>query len=181
MLNKYPDQNKLQGNLKGVFEKLASFARTRIARSATSRYMRDVGIAGVGTRRSPDDAGPLRRVTGRLSRSITGARDAGEAESIFELTIRGTGASIIGGSEVPYARVHEEGFNGSVTVPTHTRTITQAFGRPIAPTTVTVGSFVRYQNISARPFLGPAVEDEKVNIEKYLINLIDEAYNESHV
>jgi phage gpG-like protein len=181
MSNLYPNSDKLQSLLPAAFQKLASFARVRIGRDAVQKYMRDVGFAGVGTRRSSADTGPLRRVTGRLSRSITGARSAGQDESIFNVDIKGASATIEGGSSVPYAATHEGGFAGNVVVPPHTRTITQAFGRPIAPRSVSVRSFTRFQNVPARPYLGPAVDDNMAVIQAHLSNLLLEAYNESHV
>ena len=181
MSNQLPNSDKFAGLLPAAFQKLASFARVRISRTSTQNYMRDAGISAVGSRRSPSDTGPLRRVTGRLSRSITGARSTGQDESIFNLSISGTTATIEGGSSVPYAGVHEEGYAGNVNVKPHVRTITQAFGRPIAPRSVSVRSFTRFANIPARPYLGPAVDDNLDIIQNHLRNLILEAYNESHV
>jgi len=64
-----------------------------------------------------------------------------------------------------YATTHQFGhtFSGTVTVPAHERRIQQAFGRPIAPKTVTVRQHTRKMNttIPARPFM--LVQDEDLD------------------
>jgi phage gpG-like protein len=85
--------------------------------------------------------------TGRLINSIQ-----------FKLVDKTFGQSVLVGSfGVPYAKVHEYGFAGNVDVKNHTRTINQAFGKPIAPTQVEVRAHSRYQRIRARPYLRPAL------------------------
>jgi len=65
------------------------------------------------------------------------------------------------GTNKIYAGVHNDGFDGSVTVPTHMRTIDEAFGRPLkAPVSFTVKSFERAMNIPQREFIGLSLEDE---------------------
>ena len=103
--------------------------------------------------------------TGRLRRSIT---------ANFEGAGTGTFRALVG-TNVQYARVHELGFNGTVKVPAHTvkahqRTQTMAFGKLLkAPMTVTVRDHVvkessREMNMPARPFLRPALEENKARI-----------------
>lgn len=59
------------------------------------------------------------------------------------------------GTNVIYARRHQEGFDGTETVRSHKRTIRQAFGiRLASPVEVIVGSFSRKANTPARPFIG---------------------------
>jgi phage gpG-like protein len=63
------------------------------------------------------------------------------------------------GSDVKYARVHELGYSGPVSIKEHKRTITQAFGRKIKPTEVTVHAHSRVKvNYPKRPFLTPAIQ-----------------------
>jgi phage gpG-like protein len=70
----------------------------------------------------------------------------------------------IGSFNVPYAAVHEFGYRGLQRIPAHPRTITQAFGRPINPTTVTVRDHSRQVNIRMRPFLRPAITTSRLFI-----------------
>ncbi|MGE4302448.1 MAG: phage virion morphogenesis protein [Novosphingobium sp.] len=91
------------------------------------------------------------------------------------LTIRGASGGLSGsihsiasaarvevGTNKIYAGVHNDGFDGTVTVPTHSRTIDEAFGRPLkAPVTFTVQSFERAMNIPQREFLGLSAEEEE--------------------
>lgn len=82
------------------------------------------------------DGQPLRD-TGQLQRSITS--DYGDDYAIV-------------GTNTEYAPVHQFGLAGEVRVPAHTRTITQAFGKPIPAQTVAVKAHTRTQHVTARPF-----------------------------
>ena len=146
-----------------ILQKFGTVARTRIASDATGRLMVD-GRGMEGTRNPNRGIGTLRRITGRLARSITGAAHTTGNESIFNVTVSGTDTEVEIGSSVPYAATHEMGFSGSVNVPAHSRVITQAFGRSIPATEVFVRSHVRTMNIPARPYLSPAIEKQ----DKYL-------------
>lgn len=136
--------------------------------------MRDSGartpqqIAALG-RNEQTGPGALRRNTNRLARSLTGSQ-----ENITEATFIGGVFRIIFGSEVPYAGVHEDGFTGNISVPQHTRTITQAFGRSIAPTQVTVSAHSRNTRIPKRPYLVPGLDDQSSYIEQRVTR---EVYN----
>lgn len=74
----------------------------------------------------------------------------------------------VGSFGVPYAAVHEFGFKGVVNVPSHKRTITRAFGRPIRPQTVSVRQHSKRMNIRKRSYLGPALEQRRNLILKIL-------------
>lgn len=118
-------------------------AVTVIIARAVSDFMRDA--AGEPIRRSPADGGPLRIVTGRLARSLVGARTDGRGpESIYRVQKGGTQVTITFGSVVPYANIHERGGQAgrghSVTIP-------------------------------GRPYLGPAIELESARA----INIFDQA------
>jgi len=93
---------------------------------------------------------PLRD-TGRLMASVTGA------SGILEEQHSPQRHTLIIGTNVAYANVHQFGFKGSVSqaVKAHTRTISQAWGKPISPRSVAVSAHSRTikQNIPARPFL----------------------------
>lgn len=52
-----------------------------------------------------------------------------------------------------YENLHQYGFYGNQQVPSHTRRISQAFGKPIAPREVTVGAHVRRMRVVARAFI----------------------------
>ena len=91
----------------------------------------------------------LRVKTGRLRRSINS-----RTENIGDTNPSGTV-----GTNVAYARAHEFGFTGSVTVKAHLRTIKQAFGKAIAPTTVSVNGFSRKTVLPERSFLRTGLND----------------------
>lgn len=138
------------------------FAQMRLGQTSINSYMREAG-KGAGPR-DPNDTGPLRIVSSRLSRSLVGGQfsfgaGTGGPEGISEIKATNEGVKLTWGSAVPYARAHEEGFTGTVNVPAHTRVMTQAFGRKIAPRSVFVDSYSYTQNIPARPYLEPSLQD----------------------
>jgi phage gpG-like protein len=96
--------------------------------------------------------------TGRLRRSIN-HRLLESADTIQSRV----------GTNVSYGRRHELGFKGAEQVKQHLRKIKQAFGRPIAPTVVTVGAFTRTANTPARPFLQPSLAEMKDEIRRRLL------------
>lgn len=146
-------------------------AATKIGASATTKYMR-FGGTNVGPNQQTGP-GSLRRQTGRLARSLIGARSAqptpesirSAPEGIFDLTPTSNGVKLTYGSEVPYAGVHEQGFSGTVQVSAHTRQQTHVFGRELdSPISVRVQSHTRRMDVPARPYLSPALEDTKDDI-----------------
>lgn len=125
-----------------ISEGLGDASRLVIGR-AIGDYMRDI-VPGEPKRRSPDDAGPLRIVTGRLARGLTGARKGGQnPESIYRFETSPGEYRLTFGTRVPYAAIHE--FGGMA-------------GR---------GHKV---HIPGRPYLGPALQDETPTI----VNLFDQ-------
>ena len=137
-----------------------------IGGTATTKYMR-TGGTDVGPN-NQTGIGSLRRQTGRLARSLTGARSAqptpgslrAAPEGVFDLSPTTGGVRLTYGSEVPYAGVHEDGFSGRVNVHTHTRQQTHVFGRELdSPMTVRVHAHSRMMNMPARPYLEPALGD----------------------
>jgi phage gpG-like protein len=92
----------------------------------------------------------LRNRTGRLWRSI-------HASDVLD-----NGGEISGtvGTNVEYARVHEYGFSGTVTVKAHMRMITQAWGKNLKnPHEVSVRSHGRQVNLPERSFLRSSLKE----------------------
>lgn len=164
-----PQVPDFPGNLQRAVDKRRLAIRAVVMGSAINDHMRN---APGGGRRSPSDTGPLRRVTGRLARSLTGTQTGGVSESVDTFTWENLTGTITYGSKVPYAGVHEDGFTGTVKVPAHSRTMTMVFGRPIVPITVQVRSHNRNMNIPARPYLGPAQSDTNERVLEMLTEAI---------
>ncbi|WP_052507987.1 phage virion morphogenesis protein [Sphingomonas hengshuiensis] len=77
----------------------------------------------------------------------------------LSITHRSTARSAEWGSNVAYARRHNDGFDGTEAVASHKRTMRQAFGVALAePIEVVVGAFSRKANTPARTFLGLSAE-----------------------
>jgi phage gpG-like protein len=72
--------------------------------------------------------------------------------------------SVVVFTNVEYAAVIEFGFNGVQQVRQHPRTITQAFGRRIAPVTTTVTAHSRTVVRPAQPYMQPAADLAGQNI-----------------
>ena len=65
------------------------------------------------------------------------------------------------GSALVYSGVHQDGFSGAVQVPSHTRLITQAFGKALRSGVYqTVGAFSRQMAIPQRQFLGLSSDNQ---------------------
>lgn len=86
--------------------------------------------------------------TGRLRRSIN--------QKVTKTPNAITG---IVGTNVKYARAHELGFNGEVSVKAHLRQIKMAWGRSITPRTVEIRPHTRQVNLPPKSFLGSALAD----------------------
>jgi phage gpG-like protein len=84
------------------------------------------------------------------------------------------------GTNVQYAKAHNEGFSGQVNIKSHVRKIDQAFGRKIAPRSVQVSSHKRQMNIPKREFLGFYQRQESIVnrvIEQWLNDLTGQYAN----
>jgi phage gpG-like protein len=90
----------------------------------------------------------LQARTGRLQRSI-------------QPVIQSDGTTVTASisAAAPYAAAQEFGFRGIVSVRQHLRRIKQAFGRSIAPKTITVQAHPMRMNLPARSFLRSALAD----------------------
>lgn len=71
---------------------------------------------------------------------------------------------LVGSFGVPYAAVHEFGFNGIVTIRPFQRLQTLSFGRPMPPRKVQVTSHQRKMNIKPKRYIRDAVESQKLNV-----------------
>lgn len=172
------DLDQFRAALPGALRRMGGRIFVRIGASATSQFMQDAGPSA--SPRSPSDSGPLRIVTGRLARSLTGAATQRVGrESIRRIEISGNRMTIAIGTRVPYAGVHEDGFDGPVKVPAHQRTITQAWGRPITPTVVQVKGHERRMKMPKRSYLGPAVRAQTPYIERTARFAIGQALTEA--
>lgn len=146
-----------------------------IAADATSKYMRE----GIGQEGTPNPTDTLRIVSGRLARSLVNASESrtGTREGVSDISLNP--ARMEYGSRVPYAAVHEYGFTGTVEVPAHTRTISQAFGRSIPQRDVSVSAHSRRMFMPARPYLTPSFEGLQDTLAEMLAERVTEAIIEA--
>lgn len=103
----------------------------------------------------------LKTRTGTLRRSIN--RQQTETADTVTATV---------GTNLSYAAIHEYGFDGTESVRAHVRTITSAFGRPLASAVqAQVRGYERHVHMPERSFLRSALADRRSAI----IAAIDEA------
>lgn len=89
------------------------------------------------------------------------------------MTHRAQAEGVEVGTNRVYAAIHQFGFNGTQSVPAHSRRILQAFGKPLAkPRSVQVKAHSRRMNLVARPFLGIG-ERERAAIESEILTHLD--------
>lgn len=108
--------------------------------------------------------------SGRLASSISSRVVSGRTRVMGIVGVAGAS-----GESVPYAHAIEAGFSGSEKVADYFRTIKQAFGRPITPTSVLVKAHARTVNTAAHPFLRDALAAAQQRIEDRLNAAIDGA------
>lgn len=152
-----------------MLAKVLDVSRVRIAATATGKYMSDNGFGTAPFPPRASASGPLRILSGRIARSLTGSAKTGlSSEGFAQIKTSSKGAELTQGSDVPYYAANEFGFKGQVNVPAHKRVVTQAFGRSIIPREVDVKAYTKNLRIPARPSLTPAFEDTLPFIEKTL-------------
>lgn len=96
----------------------------------------------------------LKNRTGTLRRSIN--------RKIIDTP---TSIQAIIGTNVRYARAHEYGFEGPVTVKEHLRLVKEAWGRPLQfPVWATVSSHTKEMKLPERSFLRSALMDKRQHI-----------------
>lgn len=99
-------------------------------------------------------------VQDKLSGQVLKVRTETLRRSIDQIVIdEGQKVSGVVSTNVKYARAHEYGFHGTVSVRESLRTIKQAFGRPIEPVQVTVRAHSRKVDLPERSFLRSALTD----------------------
>lgn len=82
------------------------------------------------------------------------------------------------GTNVIYAPPHEYGFTGPVNVKAHTRKISQAWGRPIAPRDVLVQNYTRQVDLPERSFIRSALADMSAEITEELTDAVRKGVSE---
>lgn len=112
-----------------------------------SRYVKEEKLSGQA----------LKNRTGTLRRKIN-----------FTTTETATSMTGSVGVKLSYARAHEFGFDGVVTVREHLRMIKMAWGRPIAPKESTVHSYSRHMLLPERSFLRSALAESGPGIRERL-------------
>jgi hypothetical protein len=101
-----------------------------------------------------------RRVQERLSGEVLSSRSGTLKSSIgFRIDQHPTAIAGTVLSDSAYARVHEYGFAGTVSIKASLRRITEAFGRPTAGKTIEVKGHTRRMDLPERSFLRSALED----------------------
>lgn len=96
----------------------------------------------------------------KLSGKVLKVRSGRLRRSINDVVVdEGEKVSGIVSTPVKYAPPHEYGFNGTVTVKAHLRTIKQAFGRAITARQVAVSEHKAKMNLPERSFLRTALAE----------------------
>lgn len=127
-----------------------------VVESQTRRRLRDEKIAPDGT--------PWPEWSSAYAKTRQGdqALLANSRDLIDSITFRVSSTERIHvGSTLAYAAVHNDGFDGRVTVSAHVRRITKAFGRALkSPVNANVRSFTRAMHIPQREYLGLSQDNQ---------------------
>jgi len=165
--------------------KLLSLASRRIGDVAVTKYMRVGGPAKKGTGNPQAGPGSLRRITGRLQRSLqAGVRQQGAGQNQVDegiasiREIRPGVVRLTKGSRVPYARIHEEGWRGPMKVgAAQVSSYTRKDGVKVSAHTRK--AHTRNLRIPKRPYLQPALDDSRDYVveqgERLFAELLTEA------
>lgn len=119
----------------------------------------------------------LARVKMKLSDDVLHVK-SGRLRRSINYRMEGMGTDEMSGSvgtNVSYARPHELGFNGTVTVRAHMRQIKQAWGKDIAPRPVQVSSFARTMNLPERSFLRSAMREMQGEVVEDIAQAVKDA------
>jgi phage gpG-like protein len=143
-------------NLRSMGIRVRDNLREAVTRAAImlTRYVKEEKLSGQA----------LKNRTGTLRRKIN-------------YVVAETPAGITGsvGVDLSYAAAHEYGFDGTVSVREHLRTVKQAFGRPISPVTSIVSAYQRHMHLPERSFLRSALRDQAIPIGLMLRQAVAEA------
>lgn len=132
------------GNLKPLMEDIG----TQLETSTDDNFDAERSPAGVPWKKSA-------RAIAQGGKTLTDTR-----RLRLSITSLATAASVEVGSNVVYARRHNQGFDGTDQIPAHRRVLTQVFGVKLAaPKTVSVKAFSRKGNTPQRQFLGLGPHD----------------------
>ena len=111
----------------------------------------------------------IQRLSYKLQRDVQSNKLSGQVLKLRTGTLRRSidvlvtreGAVSSGrvGTNLRYGIAHEFGFRGAVEVRGHLRTITQAFGKSIAPRVVEVRPYTMQMNLPERSFVRSALKD----------------------
>jgi phage gpG-like protein len=112
------------------------------------------------------------KLSGQVLKNRTGTLRRSIIERVEESATSITG---IVGTNLVYAAAHEYGFQGTVNVREHTRRISQAFGRPIAPVEATVRAHSMRMNLPERSYLRSSLREYQPTIEDGLSSAVKEA------
>lgn len=115
------------------------------------------------------------RIILRLQRKVMKDKLSGQVLRVRTGTLRRSidqrmvtdGASVAGvvSTNVKYAKGHEYGAHGTVTVKEHLRLVKQAFGKPLkSPVWATVRAHSAKQNLPARSFMRSALAEMRTEI-----------------
>lgn len=108
----------------------------------------------------------LKVKTGRLRRSI----------NVQKGSQTGVGYTATVGTNVAYAAAHEYGFQGTVSVPAHMRTVRKAFGRPVkSPTQHLVRQHARRLRLPERSFARSSYDEMQGQMTQQLATFISNA------
>jgi len=139
---------------KRVLRPVLEYANVLIGGLATTKFMRE-GKEELG---KPNKTDTLRRMTGRLARSLTGAREVRvgfQDEALSEIKLTDGKAVLRKGTKVPYAALHEQG--ATMQIKAHTRKVAARKQRDAEkPVVRLVQVSAHSRTVKARPFLGPA-------------------------
>lgn len=158
--------NEVQEGAEQAAVEFLRIAALRVGTRATGTYMRD---APGGGRRALGDHGPLRSLSGRLRRSLTTrgriADTGGASETIFRVLTSGPLRIMEFGTSVEYAAIHE--FGGLIRVTPRMRKFFWArWFETKDPFWKHMALFKDQIRMPARPYLRPALRDERERIEQ---------------
>lgn len=137
---------------------VAAFADLTPLMDGFGVYLEGATIDRFDTESAPDGTSwePSQRAKKDGGKTLT---DSAQLRS--SITSQANSSSVRVGSNKIYAGVHQFGFNETVTVKAHRRTIHQAFGLSLSqPVSFDVPAFERLSAIPARPYLGLSADDE---------------------